>query len=77
MCDDELVVGAFDPASLTPVQRSALTRLLIRQAREARARAIGKTLLRPPHRLLGLLRRAYGPLVRHCPAQHGSLNASR
>jgi len=64
------VVEASDLASLTPVHRSALTRLLIRQAHEARARAIGKALLRLPRRLRGVLWRTYGPLARRCLAPH-------
>jgi hypothetical protein len=70
MRDGHFVVEASDLASLTPAQRSALTRLLIRRAREARARAIGKALLRLPRRLRGVLWRAYGPVARRCLAQH-------
>jgi hypothetical protein len=77
MHDDHFVVEASDLASLTPAQRSVLTRLLIRRAREARARAIGQALLRLPRRLRGVLRRAHGRLTRRCLAQHRSLSASR
>jgi hypothetical protein len=68
--DGQFVFGAFDLASLTPAQRSALTRLLIEEARAARARAIGQALLRLPRLLRGMSRRAYRPLARHCLAQN-------
>ena len=64
MCDGHFVVEASDLGSLTPAQRSVLTRLLIRRAREARARAIGRALLRLARGLFGLFRRANGPLAR-------------
>jgi hypothetical protein len=69
MCDGHFVVEACDLASLTPAQRSVLTRLLIRRAREARARAIGQALLRFTRGLFGLFRRANQPGARRSFAQ--------
>jgi hypothetical protein len=59
-----------DLESLTPLQRSALTEQLIRQAREVRARAIGAALLRRVRGLCGAFRRAYGRAARRSVAQH-------
>jgi hypothetical protein len=58
MGDDGWAIRTSDLQSLTPAERNALTRLLIRQAHRARARAIGVALLRLPHRLRALYRRA-------------------
>jgi hypothetical protein len=69
MCGGHFVVEASGLASLTPAQRSALTRLLIRQAREARARAIGQALLRLALGLFGSFRRANQPRARRSFAQ--------
>ncbi len=46
MRDDSWAIRMSDLESLTPLQRSALTARLVRQAREARAHAIGAALLR-------------------------------
>jgi hypothetical protein len=59
MRDDGRAIPTSDWQSLTPAERSALTRVLIRQAREARARAIGAALLRLPHRLRALRPRLF------------------
>jgi hypothetical protein len=67
--DGGWTIRTSDLELLTPAQRSALTRLLIRQAREARARAIGKALLRLPHGLRGLFRRPHGRAPRRSLAQ--------
>jgi hypothetical protein len=58
MRDDGWAIPTSDWQSLTPAERGALTRMLIRQAREARARAIGAALLRLPRRLRALRWRA-------------------
>ena len=59
MRDDGWAIPTSDRQSLTPAERSALTRILIRKAHEARARAIGAALLRLPHRLHALRRRLF------------------
>jgi hypothetical protein len=59
MRDDGWAIPTSDWQSLTPAERSALTRMLIRQAHEARARAIGAALLRWPHRPRALRRQLF------------------
>ena len=64
MRDDGWAIPTSDWQSLTPAERSALMRMLIRQAHEARARVIGAALLRLPHRLHALHRRLFALLPR-------------
>jgi hypothetical protein len=68
--DESWAIRMSDLESLTSLQRSALTEQLVRQAREARARAIGATLLRLVRGLCGVFRRAHGPAARRSVAQH-------
>jgi hypothetical protein len=57
MPDDGWAIRTSNLRSLTPAQRGALMGLLVRRARQARARAIGAALLRLPLRLRALCRR--------------------
>jgi uncharacterized protein YjiS (DUF1127 family) len=68
MPDDHHGISASVWKALAPAQQSALTWLLMRQARSERSRAIGKVLLRVaggPLRALVSVRRAWRRHLRH------------
>ena len=59
--DDLYGIYFPDWGALTPAQRSALTRVLVRRAHAARSRAIGKALLGAMAGLFGRLTRSLAP----------------
>lgn len=69
MRDGLFVIRRSDLESLTPAQRHALSRWLIRQAHEARARAIGAALMRLAGALCTLFWWPYEPKMQRSIAQ--------